>query len=40
MNIDTAIGHYVFSDHPMTPEQWAKERAIAGKTIEHEPDKS
>jgi len=32
--IDAAMGHYVISDHPMTEEEWAKERAIADKTID------
>jgi hypothetical protein len=26
-NIDVAAGHYLISDHPMTMEDWARERA-------------
>ena len=41
--IDSAVGHYVLSDHPMTVDEWIRERTIADggetKTIEHEPDK-
>jgi hypothetical protein len=25
-NVDTAIGHYIVSDKPMSPEQWIEER--------------
>ena len=40
--IDSAVGHYVLSDHPLTVDEWIRERTIADggepKTIEHEPD--
>ena len=38
--IDSQIGHYLLSDHPMTEEQWIAERTIIEdkrKTIEHSP---
>jgi hypothetical protein len=41
--IDAAMGHYIISDHPMTEEEWIRERASVvthDKAIEHEPDKS
>ena len=40
--IDSAIGHYVLSERPMTVDEWIRERTIADggepKTIEHNPD--
>jgi hypothetical protein len=26
-NFDATLGHYLLSDHPLTPEQWIAERA-------------
>ena len=41
--IDASMGHYIISDHPMTEEEWIRERASVvthDKAIEHEPDNS
>jgi hypothetical protein len=38
-NVDHFLGKYLISDHPMTPEQWAAERAtiIDEKVVEELP---
>ena len=35
--VDAALGHYVIADRPLTESEWARERAIADKTIDVTP---